>query len=120
MNVKHSLLRVFELGHNVMEATKNICCAKGEAAVDHSTVTRWVKKFRLYTNYHDNQARSTRPKSEDSEAVLQAKEVNPVSNILGVSGELSIAQSSVDRHLYDLGKSSRIGPPRVTKTLQNF
>ena len=29
----------FELVHNTVEATKNICCAKGEGAVDHRTVT---------------------------------------------------------------------------------
>ena len=29
-----------ELGHNFAEAIENICCAKGEDAVDHSKVTR--------------------------------------------------------------------------------
>ena len=35
------MLYKFELGHNFMEATKNICCIKS----DHSTVKRWIKKF---------------------------------------------------------------------------
>ena len=26
----------FKVGHNTEEATKNICCAKGEGGVDHS------------------------------------------------------------------------------------
>ena len=47
------------------------------------------------------------PKSEDSEAVLQVIELNPVSSTLKVSGELCISQFSVDRHLYDIGKSFR-------------
>ena len=43
MNVQHSLiwelmLCGFELDHNVTEAMKNICYAKGEGAVDHSMV----------------------------------------------------------------------------------
>ena len=29
-----------ELGYNTMEATKNICCVKGEGIIDHSTVTK--------------------------------------------------------------------------------
>ena len=37
----------FELGHNVTEETKNICCVKGVSTIDHSTVSRWFKKFKL-------------------------------------------------------------------------
>ena len=44
-NKQHSLYE-FELGHNATEATKNIC-VKSEGTVDHSTVTRWIKKFYL-------------------------------------------------------------------------
>ena len=45
MNMQYSLIwdlmiYKFELGHKAMEATKNVCCAKDEGAVDHSTVTR--------------------------------------------------------------------------------
>ena len=52
MNVQHILiwklmLYEFERGYNVAEATKNVCCAKGEGAIDHSTVTRWLKKIWL-------------------------------------------------------------------------
>ena len=35
-----------------MEATKNICCAKGEDTVDHNTVTKWFKKFHFIHNLH--------------------------------------------------------------------
>ena len=49
MNMQHSLIQEHALqiqtGHNVMEATKNVCCVKGEATVDHSTVTRLFKKL---------------------------------------------------------------------------
>ena len=45
MNMQHCLIQKFmlykfDLDHNVTEATKNICCAKGESTVDPSTVTR--------------------------------------------------------------------------------
>ena len=46
MNMQHSLIQEFmfdkfKLGHhNTVEATKNICCMKGEDVVDLSTVTR--------------------------------------------------------------------------------
>ena len=41
----------FELGHNVMEAIKNICCVKDEDVVDH----RWFKKFHSGYNNLDHQ-----------------------------------------------------------------
>ena len=34
------MLYAFELGHNAIDATKNICCAKDEGTVDHNLVTR--------------------------------------------------------------------------------
>ena len=34
------MLYEFELGYKAMKTTKDICCAKGEGTVDHSTVTR--------------------------------------------------------------------------------
>ena len=52
MNVQHTLiwelmLYKFKPGYNAAEATKNICSAEGEAAVDCSTITRCLKKFHL-------------------------------------------------------------------------
>ena len=52
MNLQHSLiwelmLYQFELYHNNEEATQNVSFAKAEGIVDHSTVTRSFKKFRL-------------------------------------------------------------------------
>ena len=40
-----------------MEEAKNISCAKGEDALDHSAVTRWFKKFCLGCKIFNDQAR---------------------------------------------------------------
>ena len=37
----------FELGHSIVEATKNIPCVKVDGAVDDCMVIRWSKKFCL-------------------------------------------------------------------------
>ena len=37
--IQEFMLYEFKLGHNAAEATKNICCMKGEDT-DHNTVTR--------------------------------------------------------------------------------
>ena len=67
MNVQCSLIQKlvlykFELGHNAAEATKKICHVKGESTVDHSTVTRWLKKLCL-DGKNFNQARTGRSKT---------------------------------------------------------
>ena len=50
------MLYVTELGHNATEETKNICCTKGEGAVDYSTAIRRFKKFHLgKNNFGQNQ-----------------------------------------------------------------
>ena len=36
------ILYEFELGHNTVESTKNICCMKGEGVVDHTRVKQMV------------------------------------------------------------------------------
>ena len=103
--IQKLVLYEFELGHKAVEATKNICCAKDDDAVDHYTVTRWVKKYRSGWNYLDNHVRSGKIKTEYF--VLQNIEANPASCTRRVSGELSISQSRVVHHLHDLGNSIR-------------
>ena len=98
------MLSEFELNNNA-EATENICCAKGEGAVDRSSVTRSFKMFCLGCKNLDNQVRRVRSKTVDSEAVLPAIDSNSVSSTQRVSGKLGISQFSVVRHLHDLSKS---------------
>ena len=52
-----NVLYAFKLGYNAAEAAQNICWAKGENAVDQSTVTRSVKKFLSGCQDLDDQAR---------------------------------------------------------------
>ena len=59
---------------------------KGEGAIDLSRVNKWIKKFRSGCKNLHNQARSGRPKTVDSEAVLQGIETNPASSTWRVSG----------------------------------
>ena len=99
------MLYEFELDPNAAEATKNICCAKDGGTVDNSRVTRWLKIVCLGCKNLNNQAKSGRPRSMDSETMLQAIETNLASSTWRVSGELSISQSSLVYYLHDLSKS---------------
>ena len=66
----------FELSNNAVDATRNICWAKGESAVDRRTVTRWFKKFHSGCKNVDDQARINRSINVDSEAVLKSLRIN--------------------------------------------
>ena len=46
-----------KMDDNIAEATKNICCEKGECAVDHYTVTRWFNQFDLVSKSPDDLSR---------------------------------------------------------------
>ena len=65
------MLYEFKLGHNITEASKSICCVKGENTVNYITVTRWFKNFCSGCKNLDNEAKLGRPESIDSEPVLQ-------------------------------------------------
>ena len=41
------MLYEFELGHIAMEATKNVCCAKSEGAIDYSNEMVQEISFKL-------------------------------------------------------------------------
>ena len=54
---------------------KNICCTKGEGALDQSTVIRWLNKSRSSYKTLDEHLRPGKLKSVDSDGVLQTIEV---------------------------------------------
>ena len=71
---------------------------------------------------HEFEVRSGWTKTVDSKAMFQALEPDPTSGSRRISGELGIAQSSVIRHIPNLGKSIRNCRiiPHVPEILQNF
>ena len=74
--------------------------------VDTFKAARCFKEFRSVCSNLD-QTSSYGPKTGDVEAVLKDSEINPVSNILRVSGEFSILQFRVISHFHELGKNIR-------------
>ena len=59
--IQELMLYEFEVSHNTVEATENICCAKALVTVDHSTVNRWLKKFFFGYKNPNDQVRSCKP-----------------------------------------------------------
>ena len=72
------------------KSSKAFSCAKGESQLNHSTVTRWVKKFHLRCKKFDDPINWGWSKPVDSEAVLQTMKIIPACNTQRVSDEFGI------------------------------
>ena len=96
--IKELMLYEFKMGHNVTEATKNICCVKSEGTFDQNTVNRRFKNF-------CTGCKKIRQGWVGLKLNSEAMTANPVSSTLRVSDELSISQSIVVQHLQNLNKS---------------
>ena len=68
------MLYEFEMGHNAVEETKRICCAKDEDVLYHNRETQIFYWFSLCCKNLEAQERPSRPKTVDCDAVLEAKE----------------------------------------------
>ena len=84
--VQEILLFEFKLGHNAADIKIRV---EWKVKVELITVTRWFKKFCWGCKNLNSQVRSGKPKTIDSEVVLQAIEANPMSSSWRVSGEFS-------------------------------
>ena len=72
----------FKLDYNTAEVMKNICYAKGESTVDHSTARNFAQITRILMIWEPDR----------HEVMLQVIEVNPVSSTPRVSGKIDILQ----------------------------
>ena len=93
------MLYEFKPGNNATKTSRNICCAESQGAVNHCKVSRQLKKFRSGCKNFDDQATSGRTKNINSQAVPQAIETKPTSSSGKISGDVSILQFRVVRHL---------------------
>ena len=78
------MLYELEVDHNAVETTRNLCCAKDEGFVDHSSVTYGCKNLKVQEKYGGTEI-------VDSEVALQVIEKNQESITWRVSNELSMS-----------------------------
>ena len=93
---------------------------ESDGAVDHSTMTKWFKKFRSGCKKFIDQAMSGRPESVDSEAVFKVIGANPASSTRRVSAELNISRACVLCYFYDLGKKTSLITAVAPKRFQFY
>ena len=76
-----------DLSYKTEESAKNICCTKGESAVDSGTISRKLNKFHSGFKNLIDLSKSDRFKTEDSEAI----EANLARTVQRIFSELAMS-----------------------------
>ena len=88
-------------------AARQICQVEGEGKVSNRTARKWFKQFSQGDTNLTDKKRSGRPKTINSEAILNAVEINPSTSTRRLTAELGIPKTSIVRHLHSLGKINK-------------
>lgn len=101
------LRHYWKQGINATKAAEKICQVEGENLVSDAVARFWYRKFKNGEVGLEDQPRSGRPNTVDTEALRNAVEANPSTSTRRLSDELDIPQTSVVRHLHALGKVNK-------------
>ncbi|CAF4628119.1 unnamed protein product [Rotaria socialis] len=108
IHIGHCILYEFQLGNNASAAARNICAALGEGAVADRTCRDWFKRFREGDMSLEDRPKSGRPLESDIERLKDLIEGNPRLTTRDLSAMLGCNQSTIDRHLHEMGKVNKL------------
>jgi len=109
IHIRHCMLYEFNRGSTAAEATRNICAAYGDRAVDDSTCYRWFAKFESGDTILTDKSRSGRPVEFDDQALDDLLQVDPRQTTRELATQLNCSHMTVNRHLHALGKVNKYG-----------
>ena len=101
-HIRHCILYEFQLGNSASAAL-------GDDAVADRTCRDWFKRFREGDISLEDRPRSGRPMESDIERLKVLIEDNPRLTIRELSTMLGCNQSTIDRHLHEMGKVNKLG-----------
>ena len=107
-HIRVCLLYEFKLGHTPAEATRNICQAIGPGTINHSTVTRWWKRFSSGDESLKDEPRSGRPTTFNLADLKQAIEDDPTLTTANLASSLGCTQRNIQYHIKSLGFVSKL------------
>ncbi|CAF1339598.1 unnamed protein product [Rotaria magnacalcarata] len=108
IHIRHSILYELQLGNNASAAASNMCATLGEGAAADRTCRDWFKRFREGDMSLEDRLKSERPLEFDIERLKILIEDNPRLTTREFSAMLGCNQSTIDRHLYEMGKVNQL------------
>ena len=102
-HVRHCLLYGFQQHHSARAAAGNICRYVGRGLISYVTASRWFNRFKGRDYSLEDQPRSGRPVEVDLDRLETLIESDPRHNTRCLAFMLGCSQSTIERHLVELG-----------------
>lgn len=120
------LLHYWKKGFSARSAAVEICEVEGDKFVSKSAAIKWFQRFNSGNTDLNDESRSGRPSTVDSQAIMNSANANPCTSVRRLSDEVQIPKSSVHRKLLSHGKRNRrckvvphdLTPEQAEKRLQ--
>ena len=109
MHIRHCMLYKFNLRKNATQATKSICSAYGDDALDIRTCQNWFARFKGGDYDLNDIERTGRPVEADDSLLEELLEEDPRRSTRELALELSVSQTTVCNRLRELGKVQKVG-----------
>jgi len=122
-HIRHFLLYEFLLRHKAREAARNINRAIGQRSVSHTTSADWFNRFKRGDYSLEDQPRSGRPVEVDLARLVELVERDPRQTTTCLASELGCCQTTISRHLNQLGYRPKLGawvPHELTANQRNL
>lgn len=97
------LRHYWKKGLTAAAATREICSVEGKDSVKENTAQWWFRRFNQGDTGLEDQERSGRPSVVNQDEFLALVEQQPCSSTRRLSEELGYSQSTVVRHLHNMG-----------------
>lgn len=103
-NFRNIYLYEFKLGRSASQTAKNINTVWGKGSVNECTVQRWFKKFQHNDFSLEDKKGRGRPSVLKHDQLRTVIESDPRKTSRQVADELQVNQSTIVRHLHQIGK----------------
>ncbi|CAK9804076.1 Histone-lysine N-methyltransferase SETMAR [Anthophora quadrimaculata] len=106
--IRAILLYEFKLGTNAVEASRKICIAFGGGSVTSRTAQRWFKKFVSGDESLEDEVRSGRPSSLNTDELRIMIETNPNLTCQVLAQRFQVSDETIRLHLHKMGKKWKL------------
>lgn len=106
-HLRHVILHCFKKGDSVKNTVDEICTVYGDGAITITTVRNWFKRFRGGNFNLEDEDRSGRPKTTDTDLIKAMLDENPRYSVREIVNATRIPKTTVHNHLTKMGYVNR-------------